>query len=154
MSIKYVKGDATAPNETGDKIVIHVVNDIGRFGAGFALAVLKRFPVVKQTYMQAFENNSALELGDVQFIKVADNMWFANMVSQHGVIGPTNPMPIQYDALRECLRKVCNYAITNNLKVVAPKFGSGLAGGKWSIVEKLIQDELISYGIDVTIYEL
>ena len=151
--IKYAKGDATLPKGKGNKLVIHIVNDVGRFGSGFALAVLKRYPAVKEAYIKAFEDKP-LKLGDVQFIKVADDLWFANMVGQHGVIGPSNPMPIQYDAVRTCLKKVCEFAKGHKMKVSGPKFGSGLAGGKWNVVENLIQNELINNNIDVTIYEL
>jgi hypothetical protein len=163
--ISYVKGDATQPQGEGNKLVIHIVNDVGRFGSGFALAVLKRYPIVKESYLQPFANDKPLKLGDVQFIKVADDLWFANMVAQHGVIGPGNPMPIQYDALRKCLREVCLFSKRMNPQdntkfpdeqwsVFGPKFGSGLAGGKWIVVEQIIQDELIKNNIDVTIYEL
>lgn len=160
--IKYVKGDATRPEGEGNKLVIHIVNDVGRFGSGFALAVLKRYPKVREAYISGFDldvlehtsGKNDLKLGDVQFVKVADDLWFANMVGQHGVIGPTNPMPIQYDAVRECLRKVCEFATANSMKIFAPKFGSGLAGGKWIVIEKLIQDELTSKNLDITIYEL
>lgn len=152
--IKYVKGDATLPQGDGNKLVIHVVNDVGRFGSGFALAVLKRYPVVREVYIKAFESDKHPKLGDVQMINVSDGLWFANMVAQHGVIGPNNPIPIDYGELRECLRSVRDFAIEHNLKIHAPKFGSGLAGGKWIVIEKLIQDELIAQNIDVTIYEL
>jgi len=152
--INYVNGDATLPNGEGNKLIIHIVNDVGRFGCGFALAVLKRYPIVKESYLAPFNNNTPLKLGDVQFIKVAEDLWFANMVGQHGVIGPSNPMPIQYDAVRTCLKRVYEFAQLNKMKVVGPKFGSGLAGGKWVVVEQIINDELIKNNIETTIYEL
>lgn len=154
MSIKYVKGDATIPQGDGNKLVIHIVNDVGRFGSGFALSVLKRYPIVKESYMQPFADDKPLRLGDVQFVKVANDLWFANMVGQHGVIGPGNPMPIQYDAVRTCLKKVFNFVNENKMMVFGPRFGSGLAGGKWIVVEQIINDELIKNNVDVTIYDL
>jgi hypothetical protein len=39
--IHYAIGDATAPT-TRPVIVAHVVNDVGAFGRGFALAVARR----------------------------------------------------------------------------------------------------------------
>jgi hypothetical protein len=29
MEIKYIKGDATSPIAIGDKIIVHVCNDVG-----------------------------------------------------------------------------------------------------------------------------
>jgi len=31
--------------------------------------------------------------------------------------------------------------------------GCGLAGGDWDVIEEILQEELISKGLDVTIYE-
>lgn len=154
MPIKYEKGDATEPQGEGNKLIIHVVNDIGRFGSGFALAVLKRYPKVKEEYLKAFSSFNPLKLGDVQFVQVANDVWFANMVGQHGVVGPSNPIPIKYDALTECLKKVCDFALEHNMKIYAPRFGAGLARGNWQTIESIINKELIEHNVDITIYDL
>lgn len=39
IPIKYVIGDATEPQGTGRKIIAHVCNDCGGWGAGFVLAL-------------------------------------------------------------------------------------------------------------------
>lgn len=41
--IKYLKGDATQPLVSGNKIIVHVCNDIGAWGKGFVLAISKRW---------------------------------------------------------------------------------------------------------------
>ena len=41
-----------------------------------------------------------------------------------------------------------------NLPVVGPKFGAGIAGGDWNIIEQLIIKNLINDDIPVTIYTL
>ena len=43
MTIQYLKGDATAPKTHGKKIIVHVCNDIGKWGKGFVLAISKRW---------------------------------------------------------------------------------------------------------------
>ncbi len=40
--IRYVTGDATRPVGDGDKIIVHVCNDIGGLGRGFVAALSKR----------------------------------------------------------------------------------------------------------------
>lgn len=152
VAIKYINGDATLPQGDGKKLVIHIVNDIGRFGSGFAKAVMDRYPIVRASYIEKFEKGNPLRLADVQFVKVNDDLWFANMVGQSGVIGKNNPIPIKYDAVRKCLQKVKEFAQTNGMTIFGPKFGSQLAGGNWTTIEKIIDEELTSYGVDINIY--
>lgn len=44
--IQYIKGDATYPERITPesiKIIVHIVNDMGAWGAGFVLALNKRW---------------------------------------------------------------------------------------------------------------
>lgn len=41
--ISYLKGDATNLVIPGNKIIVHICNDIGAWGKGFVLAVSKRW---------------------------------------------------------------------------------------------------------------
>lgn len=163
--LKYIKGDATEPQGEGVKLVIHIVNDIGRFGSGFAKAIKDRYPIVRNKYIEWFRNQHNFVLGQNQFVKVTDELWFCNMIAQHGIIGKHNPTPIRYDALRKCLQEVCLFCKRMNTEdnatlpitkwsVFGPRFGSKLAGGDWQKIEKIISEELINNGIDITIYEL
>ena len=43
MNIKYVIGDATQPVGEGEKLILHIVNDSNRWGAGFVLSLSKRW---------------------------------------------------------------------------------------------------------------
>ncbi len=43
IQINYVKGDATAPIGIGNKIIVHICNDIGRWGKGFVMALSKKW---------------------------------------------------------------------------------------------------------------
>ena len=59
--------------------------------------------------------------------------------------------PIDYEALTLCLRKM-NHNF-KNLKIGLPKIGSGLAGGEWEKIEKIIQKELRDCDITVVNYK-
>lgn len=153
--INYVNGDATLPIGDGSKLVIHIVNDLGRFGSGFAKAVMIKYPVVREKYIEWSKSGLNFTLGKNQFVKVNDNLWFCNMIAQHGLISKDNPIPIRYDALRSCLKDVaqfCKDFTTDATKwtLHGPRFGSKLAGGNWEIIEKIICDELEA----ITIYDL
>ena len=157
--IKYVKGDATEPQGINN-IVIHVVNDIGRFGSGFAKAVMDKYPIVRERYIEwaggKYGDSKLFALGEVQLVNANDNLMFCNMVAQHGTISKANPIPIKYDALRSCLKTVAIVAKTSGVSwnICGPRFGSGLAGGNWNEIEKIINEELTDNGIDITIYDL
>jgi O-acetyl-ADP-ribose deacetylase (regulator of RNase III) len=164
--IKYVKGDATKPEGEGIKIIVHIVNDLGAWGNGFVVAVSKRWKSPEASYREWHKNREQNDFasGSVQFVQVEPEIYVANMVAQHGLsiyvkngymddLEPQVP-PIRYDALRDCLKKVCVIAKKYNASVVGPRFGSGLAGGSWEIVEQIINEELINQGVEVVIYDL
>jgi len=95
------------------------------------------------------------KLGTTQFVKVDDNIIVANMIAQEGT-GYKNGPPIRYDALRQALALVNNCAekiknLGHTVSIHMPKIGSGLAGGKWPIIEQIIMEELNS---DVYVYIL
>lgn len=155
--IAYVKGDATAPIGDGRKIIAHICNDCvpGKWGAGFVLALSRRWKQPEMEYRRWSVSNDPKEpfvLGTVQFIQVTPDIVVANMVAQHGV-GSGGTPPIRYEALERCLNKVAGYAVEHEASVHGPKFGSGLAGGNWGAIEKIISDTIIANNINVTIYE-
>jgi len=149
MPIIYINGDATKPKSKDNKLIIHICNNIGYWGKGFVLALSKRWKEPEQKYRKI----KKLELNNVQFIKVEDDIWVANMIAQNGVnlFGKQFKKRIKYDALEECLSLVYIYAITHKCSIHMPKIGSGLAGGDWNIIERIIKQKLSN--IDVYIYE-
>ncbi len=149
----YIKGDATNPIGEGNKIIIHVCNDIGGWGRGFVLALSNRWSKPEEGYLNWFKSNENFELGEVQFVQVEDDLWVANMIAQHDIVPINSVPPIRYEAVAECLKKVALKAKELNASIHAPRFGSGLAGGDWDKIEKLIKSELISVGISVTVYD-
>ena len=145
--ITYVKGDATRPIGNGNKIICHISNDIGGWGAGFVLALSRRWDEPEKQYRAMSKDK--LKLGNVQFVKVEPDITVANMIGQHLCWAENGIPPIRYEAVRECLKKVNEYATTINATIHAPKFGSDLAGGDWNVIEKIIEETLT---VDVTIY--
>ena len=149
MPIQYVTGDATAPTGNGNRIIAHVCNDIGAWGAGFVLAISKRWPHPKALYLKS---KSTLALGMVQLVQVERGIWVANMVAQRGIRTEAGVPPIRYDALLQCLKELGLYAHQLQASVHMPRIGCGLAGGKWERVEPLIVETLP--GTQVFVYDL
>jgi len=182
-TIVYLEGDATQPIKK-PACIVHVCNDIAVWGAGFVLALSRRFgnaggspeacyrewarkkvwpssilvaqDVVASSVVPsgASVRIASFELGQVQFVQVADDLYVANMIAQHDVGFKSGQIPLRYDMLRECLIKV--YSAIDEIKaftmtVHMPRIGCGLAGGNWNDVEKIIRETAT---VDTYVYSL
>lgn len=146
--IKYVKGDATKPIGEGHKILIHICNNQGGWGAGFVLALSKKWKLPEQKYRLWYKSQENFQLGEVQFVGVGGETTVANMLAQDGYGG----VAVKYNSLRECLKKVHDFAVSHKASIHAPKIGSKLGGGDFNVISKIIEEELCEKDIDVTIY--
>jgi O-acetyl-ADP-ribose deacetylase (regulator of RNase III) len=155
IPLKYIKGDATAPQAKGVKIIAHVCNDRGKWGKGFVMALSARWPEPETAYREWHRGRGQNDfgLGAVQFVQVEPYIWVANMVGQHGMKGSARTPPIRYEAVEDCLGKVAQKARELGASVHLPRIGCGLAGGKWERVEPLIIKTLCENDILVTVYD-
>jgi O-acetyl-ADP-ribose deacetylase (regulator of RNase III) len=166
MPLKYLKGDATVPQAKGPKLIIHISNDAGGWGAGFVLAISKRWSEPEAMYRQWYRQRDPIhnpeptaivmtsgrfQLGETQLVLVQPGVAVVNMVAQAGTRTGSKGPPIRYDALRTCLERVNDYAETFKASVHCPRIGCGLAGGKWDMVEPVIQETLKDR--DVYVYD-
>lgn len=172
--IHYLKGDATNPQTKGPKIIAHVCNDAGKWGAGFVLAVSDHYPIVRDLYLRWYAgklksidyhdgvycSQGRFMLGEVQIILqlgAGKTMYVANMIAQHGIKTGSHGSPIRYDALEACLKKVAlevkqlEVPLRVPVSVHMPRIGCGLAGGRWEEVEPLITNAL--QGVEVYVYD-
>jgi O-acetyl-ADP-ribose deacetylase (regulator of RNase III) len=147
--ITYVKGDATKPVQV-NALIAHICNNNRQWGAGFVLALDKSHPHAKRDYAAMFRH-SRPKLGAVSFAEREGYLPIANMVAQDNVT-PDLKVRVQYEALRECLKRVAAYALLNECSVHMPRIGTGIGKGKWSIIQKIIESELCVLGIEVFVY--
>ncbi len=156
MSIHYVEGDATRPIGEGAKVIVHVCNDIGGWGAGFVVAISRRWKEPEQAYRRWCKQGDEagpFELGQVQMVQVESELWVANLIGQQGLRSSGGRPPIRYGAIRTGLETVSEFAAENSTSVHMPRIGCGLAGGSWEEIEPLIKETLISAGVSVTVYD-
>ncbi len=162
--IIYKKGDATAP-EKPRSVIAHCCNDIGGWGAGFVVALSKKWQSPERQYRGWFKQGAQWDDGDLrskrefvlgatQLVKVDNDCYVANIIGQHGVRRRRGDTPIRYDALRQGLHDVGTWAKKENRPVAMPRIGSGLAGGDWNIIASIITEELCERGVSVTVYDL
>lgn len=52
------------------------------------------------------------------------------------------------------MRNIAAEAERLGASVHMPRIGCGLAGGKWEVVGKIIEEELVARGIPTTVYDL
>lgn len=153
MEITYLKGDATSPQAEGNKIIVHVCNDIGGWGKGFVMALSKKWAEPEQQYRDWHQSGEGFELGAVQFVQVESDLWVANLIGQRDLRKKAGVPPIRYEAINDGLAKVGEKALELNASVHMPRIGCGLAGGKWEEIEPLIQRNLIEKNIATTVYD-
>lgn len=153
--IHYLQGDAASPQATGNKIIVHVCNDLGGWGKGFVLAISKRWPEPERAFRKWHRERAQNDfgLGAAQFIQVQSGIWVANLIGQHGIKTGSKGVPVRYEAIEQGLAKVAEEALGLGASVHMPRIGCGLAGGKWDRVEPLILAELSTRDIPVYVYD-
>lgn len=162
-ALKAVKGDATSPQTSDEKEIVvipHVCNNAGKWGAGFVLALSKKWEEPERIYRSFIDKNKHYEtLGRTCFAKINNKLAVANMIGQNGTVSADNPKPIKYHALSDAMYQVFEYVemikcqTSNPVVIHAPKFGSLRAGGNWDFILELIREIWLENGIDVVIYE-
>lgn len=159
--IEYVNGDLFKNLNVGKNILIpHCVNDIGAWGAGFVIPLAKAFPISREEYLKA-SNNNEIYLGKVQYVDCTpknsktNKIIVANMCAQHNTISVGNKKPVKYAALTKCMEDIAlkmeeSIRFYKVFEIYCPKFCSGLAGGNWDFIEELIDE--IWGDIKVTVF--
>lgn len=147
--IHYLIGDATEPITDKYRIVCHVVNDEGRWGRGFVVAVSQKWPKAETSY----KAHSPMPLGTTDLVYIDSNTIIASMCAQHSVYkADINELPLRYDALELCLQQIAKIFSGSTWSIHMPRIGCGLARGKWDKVEAIINESLKN--MDVYVYDL
>ena len=133
MAINYLIGDATQPQGDGNKFIVHIKNNIGVWGAGFVMALSRRWPEPEREYRKLTKEQ--LTLGTIQLVKVEPDIHVINMIAQEGIRSINDIVPpIRYNALKECLERATLVVMLYNGSIHMPRIGAGLAGGDWNII--------------------
>ncbi|GAA1575173.1 macro domain-containing protein [Dactylosporangium maewongense] len=153
--LRITKGDATSPQASGPKIIAHVCNDQGHWGAGFVLAVSRRWPEPERDYRRWHRERAGNDfaLGAVRVLEVQPSVFVANMIGQHGIKTGSSGPPVRYEAIGRALTAVGDRALDLGASVHMPRIGCGLAGGRWDKVEPLVVSALCERDVPVTVYD-
>ena len=138
----------------------HVVNDCGRWGAGFSGQLSVRYPLAERKFREwaapQYFGDPPYRPGEVQVLSGVDgkafNVTVANLCAQRGVGGWDRR--VDYGALRACLTKLARIhaAAPSMGLIVMPRIGCGLGGGEWPTVRSIIETTLVA--CPVIVYSL
>ncbi|XP_030059898.1 chromodomain-helicase-DNA-binding protein 1-like isoform X2 [Microcaecilia unicolor] len=159
FSINYVIGDITHPRAGDeDAIIIHCVDDSGRWGRGGLFTALEgRSDQPRKIYEMAGKMKD-LVLGGVLLFPIDDKEsrsqghdLLALIVAQHRDRS-NNLSGIKLVALEEGLKKIYLAAKKRNASIHLPRIGHATKGFNWYGTERLIRKYLASRGVPTFIY--
>ena len=149
----YSHGDVRYLYGEGAQIFCQLVNNSARrWGGGVAKQTAKRFPAAEAQFGEWINAiPKERRLGSVSFIEARNRLFIASLVAQEGY-GPSSDRRLSYAALNEGLNRVRELAQQYDATIHMPKIGTGAAGGNWEIIEDIIKEQLVRFGIKVTVY--
>ncbi len=168
---KEIEGDLIDLAFKGDfQVVAHGVNCLCTMGAGIAPKMAKAFgcdTFEKEQRRYIGDSNKlgtidfkASYLEDNKWVKYQENddfwkynssLWVINAYTQYDYGIKNGEIPLDYEALTLCLRKINR--MFKGKKIGLPAIGCGLAGGDWNKVKLIIQKELVNMDVTVVIYK-
>uniref|UniRef100_A0A671W9I8 Chromodomain helicase DNA binding protein 1-like n=1 Tax=Sparus aurata TaxID=8175 RepID=A0A671W9I8_SPAAU len=158
-AIHYVLGDVTHPHTAqGDAIIVHCVDDSGRWGRGGLFTALEvRSDEPRKQYELAGKMKD-LDLGNVLLFPIDDKQSRLDGQDQLALIvaqqrdRANNLSGIYLTALDDGLKKIYTAAKRNKASVHLPRIGHSTKGFNWYGTERLIRKHLASRGIPTFMY--
>lgn len=136
--IKYIDGDLVRDAEQFD-VIAHCCNCFTTMGSGIA-------PLIKAKFPEAYVVDCATKKGDLSKLGAISytettNPIVVNLYGQFDYTGRrSGQMDLDYNALRSALKEMKTKF--SGKRIGMPKIGSGLAGGDWSVIERIIEEEM------------
>lgn len=145
MSRSYQVGNIL---ETDCRFILHGCNAKGVMGAGLAKVIRNKYPMAYQVYRDAF-NKNGLTPGNSIWVNCGKHV-IINGITQNGY--GRGGVFVDYDAVARVMQDIeaqheMAYDYMDNeiepIKEVAmPLIGCGLAGGDWSRIVEIIEENL------------
>lgn len=148
--MKTTSGDLIDLAKKGEfDLIVHGCNCFCTMGAGIAKGIRAAFPAAYEADLATSHGDRA-KLGTCTFAEIdrsGTSLVVVNAYTQFDYQG-SGPK-VDYDALRSCFRWIKKQH--SGKRIGLPKIGAGLAGGDWSRIAVIIEEELL--GEDVTLVE-
>jgi len=148
--MKIVRGDLLQRAVDGEfDVIVHGCNCFCRMGSGIALTIKHRFPQAWAADLATAAGDRA-KLGTFSHAEVMQGHVRFTVVNAYTQFRwGRERMHADYDAIRRAMRAVAQRY--DGLRIGYPKIGAGLAGGDWSVISRVLDEELA--GQDHTLVE-
>ncbi|MFO6423575.1 macro domain-containing protein [Motilimonas sp. KMU-193] len=139
--MEVIKGDLIELALEGEfDVIIHGCNCQCAMGAGIAKAIKNVFPEAYEADCQT-KKGARDKLGSVSFAKVVRNdrtIYIVNAYTQFHWKG--TGVKVDYEAIRKSMKSIKEKF--TGMRIGYPLIGAGLAGGDWSVISSIIDEEL------------
>jgi len=143
--MKKVTGDLIKLAQQGEfDVIVHGCNCFNTMGSGVARAIRCNFSHAAEAD-RITKRGDKEKLGTITFsteydysVTPSTSLTIVNAYTQYNY-GRTK-RHVDYDAVRSCFRQV--KLTFSGLRIGFPAIGAGLGGGDWSVIKKIICEEL------------
>ena len=121
--------------------ICHQVNVNGKMGAGLALQIRNKWPIVYKEYVELcdrYRNKQSELLSQTQLIPIDDNLGIINLFGQYL---NRHERPTRYDAVANAFEGMCRFHryLDKGKFLYIPKYmGCDLAKGVWDIYLSIV----------------
>ena len=161
MNYSERQGDLIALAKKGQfDVIAHGCNCFCTMGAGIAPQMAHSFNCDNYELENELQVGNINKLGCIEYKGFdlydkgerlpSKTLYVVNAYTQYSVKSTYNKVPLDYQALTLCLRKMNN--LFKGLHIGLPQIGCGLAGGDWAKVKEIITSELKDCRVTVIIY--
>lgn len=144
--IQVKKGDLLENAEQRFDVIVHGCNCFNNMGAGIAKSIKEKYPEAYRQDQKTKEGDKE-KLGTITVARYgsAKPFYVVNAYTQFKYGG--GGRNADYDAIRSCMKRINE--VFPGKHIGLPKIGAGLAKGDWSVIEKIIEDELTDVTYEV-----
>jgi len=153
----YKNGDLLT--DTSIDVIGHCCNTQNTFGSGIALSIKEMYPTAYEADTMAAKNNTNV-LGNTSYVGIKRGMKQFVIFNLYGQsLYGRDSRKINYEAIYSSLEKmrtICDMAKSEPKPTIGfpYKMGSDRAGGRFEIIEKMIEVVFSDYTGDVVIVKL
>lgn len=145
-----VYGDIIEVAESGDiggsVVVLHGCNCFCRMGAGVALRIAKAWPEAECADLSTMKGDKS-KLGhwsEAHIKRFDTNFTVINLYTQYRY-GKSSESNFDYRAFEKGLKGLAEHFSGTDTHFLYPLIGAGYGGGQWSLIEKIIEEELSEF---------
>ena len=136
--IRYIDGDLVRDSDQFD-VIVQCANCFCTMGSGIAPQIKNKFPEAYKVDCDTVSGDKG-KLGTISYTTGTKPI-VVNLYGQYGYNGRAHgDIDVDYDAIRSGM-KLIKEKFSGKF-IGMPKLGAGLAGGDWSTIEKIIEEEL------------